>query len=566
MRPIAKSRHVRAALLLGAVVLANTLLSLRQEDILPDQANLLAEVAKSRQPELYASDAVFDQTGAGAAWRLRPPAWRALLAAAVWAGRGEVAGLRIVVALSLAVYLAGMYLLVFRQTGSWSTAVVTAAVSMAVFSLRRPHWGVGPLQTAGPETLYLACVPLLALGWLAWRQTPRLALVAAGAGLLGNFCFSSAVNFILVMLLALVVLQRGRREAWRQCGLATLAALAGLAPALAYYLAQYAAAGWPVFGADYATAARALDEARLNVLYPDVLVEGLRWLPVPATLGLLAGVMLYRSGRYRSRDLGAHLVLLGATAAVALVLAALVQLVALAAGVIPPMVELARALPLAMLPLYVLLGQAMINLLRLARSHRWLARFAITLFAAAWLGSSWNASPLRHAVQAAVRAASGDAAEPDGEAELRAVCRWAAAHAPTDALFLTPHAELRSFGRRSLAYCPADLRYLYHFRPERLGDWARGLAEQRRLLDPPEGSPADAGKLAALAQEYWRRRPHGPGPTYVLVPADAAPPTGEHLAEVPPDGWGRQWRLYAVRQLLNGNTRDTEAQRRGEER
>ena len=84
MRPIPSKKHHWAVLVLLAVVAINTALTFVSPRASADQANMLAEVYKQQDPALYGHDEVFGPSGAGAPWRLRLPAWRALLGAAVW--------------------------------------------------------------------------------------------------------------------------------------------------------------------------------------------------------------------------------------------------------------------------------------------------------------------------------------------------------------------------------------------------------------------------------------------------------------------------------------------------
>lgn len=556
MRPIPAKRHHWAVIGLTAVVAANTALVFRQVNITDDQANMLAEVFKRNDPGLYAADEVFGPTGPAAPWRAREPGWRALLGGAAWLGGAAdpLNAFRILSAASLLVYLLGAYALLYRQTRSTSTAALVAAMSMAIFSVRRPYWGAGPIFAVTPATLYLAAVPLLVMGFLRLRRRWSVLAVFFLAGLCGNIHLHSAVNLVLVLALALVASERFRPRAWALGALSVVAAAIGAAPAIYHCQAALRAGGALTTEMTISQFRGILELAGLNVLYPQVLIQGLRWLPVAAALAAPAAIVLARAGRYRVRDLRAWLWMLAGAVAVAFGLQGLSQAVGWRLGILPPVIEFFDALRLAMLPLYALFAQAMVHLLRLARRNRNWVRVALGALAAVYLGSSFNTRPVRHIVRDAVAAVAEEEHArdegPDAQAELRAIARWAGRnrHTPPEAVFICGKPEIRLYARRSVLFCPADVRYLYRLAPQRLDRWAQEIRVQRKLLNPPEGTPADADRIVALVDTYWQRRSAPSAPTYVLIPTRAAPGAALRLREIAPPGaiWGDHWRVYRV--------------------
>lgn len=561
MRPIPSKKHHWAVLVLLAVVATNTALTFVSPRASADQANMLAEVFKQQDPARYGQDEVFGPSGAGAPWRLRLPAWRALLGAAVWlAGPGDpVNALRMLGALCLTAYLLAMYLLLYRETRSTSVATLVAAMSTAIFSVRRPYWGMGPIFTVSPTTLYMAFVPLLVLALTRSVRRRRVVGVFFLAGLAGNIDFVFAVNLVLVMLVVVVALGRSRPRVWAMAAAAAAAAFVGAAPAVWHYYVTFRAAEGFLPRMPLATLRPALHLAELSILYPGVLSQALRWLPIAAGLAIPAAIILSRGGRYRATHLPEWLWLLGASLLVALGLHGLMQLIGWRLGTAPPFIGFFDALRLAMLPLYALFAQAMIQLLRLTRTHRVWARAALGLLAALYLGTSYNTHPLRHMLSDCITAVAGEEAPSEGELadrELRAIASWSGddRNTPPDAMFLTPRgqtAEIRLYARRAMLASRADVRHFYYLAPSRLDDWADRLARQRELLRPPVGSAASPDAIAAFVDRYWQDRGVRPADTYAIIEASHAPPAGGRLTEIRPAGaaWGEHWRLYRVAPL-----------------
>ena len=137
MRPKPARNHHLAIAVLVAVVAANALLTCRQHDLTDDQANMLAEAHKQRDTALYAGDEVFGPSGPGAPWRLRQPAWRAILttAAVLTGGNDPLTAFRLLGAAML--FLVGLQLSVF-----WVVMRVLEGLSQREADVKRDLEGV----------------------------------------------------------------------------------------------------------------------------------------------------------------------------------------------------------------------------------------------------------------------------------------------------------------------------------------------------------------------------------------------------------------------------------------
>ena len=556
MRPIPSRRHRWAVALFLVVTAGSTALTFHEPTLPTRQANLLAEVFRSRHPaegKLYANDPVFAESGQAAPWRLHLPAWRALLGAAerLVAPADAVNAFRLLGAALVLAYLLSMYVLLYRQTLSALTAMLVALMSLAVYSDKPPYWGIGPVFTVTPAGAYLAAVPVLMLMFVNARRPWALAGVFFLAGAAGNVHISSAVNLTAVLSLVLLARERFRLRACVTVGLCLLAAAAGAGPALYYYCQTFRAAGLALPAAGQADPAAALRLAGMNILYPGLAVFAVRRLAIALVPMVLAAIVPARPGRRRSAGPGQWLLLLAAIFIVAFGLHGLAQLAGRLMGTWPVATELFGAFGLLMVPVYVLFARAMVNLLRLARRNRRWVEAALVALAVVYLGFSWNAHPLRRLAKEMVTRAGGKVPHrPERQAarELRALAGWARRNTPPESLFITERAEIRAYALRSISCCGLDAEYLYRLGPGRLAEWQRRLRQQRKLLRPEPGALADAEAIVRLA-DAWRARLRAPaGPIYVLIRAQSAPSPAGRLAmvEAPAGQWGRHWRLFQV--------------------
>jgi hypothetical protein len=535
-----------AVLIIAGIIAGNTWLSFGQHILTSAQANLFAELFHRQDRALYASDEVistplFDQ--------YRPLAWYKLLGAFYGLSRHDpVNALRWLGAATLAVYLAGMYLLLYRQTHSTSISLIVTAISMSVLSLHRPYWGIGPLAAVTPETVLLAFVPWVVHAYLRWRRR-RLALLAMlCAGSLANIQPFLAMDVVLVLLAAMVASwRRNCLTPWRLIA-AIVAAAAGACPAI-WQPGRLLLSQFPGPKLALADVQNALDLAGVNLLYPAVLAELLRWLPLAVLLAVPAGLIISRAGRYRVRDLDVWLWLLAAAGLVALGLSGLAQLQARVTGRPPIVIEWFEALRLPMLPLYMLLAQAMIHLIRIARQHRLWIRLALSLLVVAFLAGSYNTQPLRRMLEKAVaEVAEKPYLSPTlHQDEMRAVALWAGRHSAQDSLWVCEDPAIRLYGRRSLKTCPADVLYVYHLRPAELIRWGDELWMQKYVIDPPGGTAVEPERLVSLIYGPTDKRTL-PQEVYAVIRAEAAPGQSPLLREIKDDSqqWGTHWRVYRI--------------------
>ncbi|MDY7010610.1 MAG: hypothetical protein SVV80_07645 [Planctomycetota bacterium] len=560
MRPVPVKKHHRVVLVILAVVAINTLVTFRQNHITGSQANLLAEVYKRQDPALYSSDDVFAGTGDNSVYRLNLPAWQSVLASAIDIGGPDepINALRLLGAGMLLLYLLSMYILLYRQTHSTSVATLVAVASMSIFSTSRPYWGLGPIFTVTSASLYLTVVPLLVLGFVRTHKKPAVLLVFFLVGLCGNIHFMSAANLAIVMLTAMLGLGRLKPGAWVRAAGSLTAAVVGASPAIYHYYVTFSSSGaFRLPSMSWQCLRSVLDNSGMNVLYPGVLIEALRWLPVACTLVAPVVIILCLAGRYRASNLGEWLGVLISAVFVSFCLHGLVQIVlrwfSPASG-LPVLIELFEALRLAMLPLYVLLAQATVHLLRMTHRHRSWVRVTAGLLAAVYIGSSYNTRPIRHMVGDAVAGVaernlfSRRRLRDAEQTELREVASWASRHTAEDALFISSRAEIRLYGRRSLLACPSDLPYILHLWPGRAGQWDETISAQRNILRPCQSARADADKIIEFVDRYRQRQRLSAVPTYILFPARSAPIPNDRILQIDsPDGkWGRYWRLFRI--------------------
>jgi len=555
MRPTPTRRHSVAVALFLVIVAGNTVLTFRRSVVPDEQANMLTEVFKTDDPALYLNDEVFATGGAGAPWQLHLPACRRLLRWAVHAvGRTDpVNALRLIGAGCSLLYLVCMYILLYRQTHSSTVAMLVAVMSTAVFSIRRPYWGTGPIFAVTPAGMALCVTPLLVLLLANSLHRWRAVGVFFLSGVLGNVDLPSSVNLVAVLSVVAVGMGRGRLRAWGIALTGVAGAAAGASGAIVYYVLTARAAGVTWGAMPVSDVRRALQAAGMHVLYPAVMIHALLWLPRAALLAA-PPVVLSLAGRYRFRELGFWLWFLAAALVVAFAGQGLSQLAGWLLGVRPPVLEFFQALRLAMLALYVLLAQALVQLIRMTQTRRGWAHAAVAAVVVIYVGGSLNAATLRHMVRDAIIHVartvphSPDRERREAQAELAAIADWAAGTTPDQALLVTDQAPVRMRARRSITCSAADVRYLYHLVPDRLGEWADRLESQRTILKPPQGVQADPGKIVSFVDAFWRQRGLVPAQTYVLISAEATPAPTRRLVHVqPPHGlWGRHWCVLRV--------------------
>jgi len=568
MKLVPRARHFIAGTVLVALAAVYSYLALLDDRISPAQASIVTVALKEHQGDLFAHDPVYGSRGL---WRVHTPVFQSLLKLVLVPTDYADPSLpfRLMVPAVVLVYLCGMYALLYRQCSSWSVAVFVAGVSTTVtYTLGGSYWGMGSLASITPEALYLAAVPLILAAFLRYddpRQRTvrpgRLFLVFGVIGLLGNLDLPSAGNLTLVLLIVYLGRRRFALSAWPIALGCALSAIVGAMPYALYYLAlRLSAAGG---GADVSPAAvkRAFDIANVVVLYPDVLKAMLNWLVLSVVAVVVAVLVLNRTERFRARDTSTWVWFAAGALVVATVFHGLSQLIGKLTGAAPPIIDFIHASRLVMLPVYVLLCQAVTNMFRLARRHRGMVRWACAAMAAAWMLPSDNLRIPRYAAMDAATAFMDPDDRPRSVrrhrvrrmrgTELSAIGRWARKHTDKHAVFAVDQSEFRMLARRSIVASRNDARTIYAIAPWHLDELMKRVAGQDRLLYPGQDGRFNPEGLKFLDDLAASKEFRGAREWFVILKAKVVVEGVERLESVDPPGgdesWGKHFRLYRVR-------------------
>jgi hypothetical protein len=551
MRPIPRSRHLVAVVLLAAVAAATGYLAAADFRLGDGQVHAACTALKRHDRSLFAHDPVF---GRSSLWRFHSPAFQGLLETVLLpAGYDDpVVAFRALAGVAAMVYLCGMYALLYRQTRTWSVAVFVAALSATVtHAMGGSFWGAGSLGSIHPAGLCTAVTPLIALAFLRHLDRRRLVVVFGFVGLLGNLHPASSLNLGIVLLIVYLARRRLEPSSWPLALACIAAALAAAAPYL-WYCGWLARALTPAGATvDVDSVYEAVRLAGWEVLYPGILRGALNWplflflLVVPGTVGL------HRAERYAVRDAGVWAWWIAATLFVAFGLQGASQAVGVLRRTVPPVLTFVQASALIMLPLYVLLAHGIVTLLRLTRRYRNLVRWACAALTATWVIPSHNFRVARYAALEAATSFMDADSKPRKvlkhreklrrHRELVALGRWARTTDP-DAVFLCDDIEFRLRARRAIVASADDLPYFYYFAPWRLDDWAKTLRRQGPLLFAPDRPDLD--ELRGFVSELsGRPRLQRVTHWYAVLPARPPPAT---LGDIPPAFSGRFYQAYRL--------------------
>ena len=520
------------------------------------QIHIATAAVKRHQPELFANDPVYGESGL---WRHHTPAMQAAMELVLVPGGYEdpTMPFRAMAGVAVMAYLCGMYALLYRQCRTWSIPVLVAVLSCAVVATPGGSlWGIGSLASVTPAGLCLAISPLILLAFLRYQRRWQLLLVFGFVGLLGNLHLASATNLALVLLIAYLGRRRFALRAWPMAiGCAAMAVAAGT-PYLFYFLSLRRSLGPAGAAASYTAAYQALKG--LEVLYPDLLKSLLEWdlLIRVLVLAVAAAVVLLRVERFRVRSIGLWVWLVAASVLVAYGLQGASQLIGWLRHTAPPVIDFVQASALVMLPLYVLFAQALTNLFRLSGRHRKSLRWACAVMLAAWLLPTDNLRIARHAVYDgydAIMRRTEKAEEPRTvrrhqlqqarHAELAVIAQWARTQSDQKAAFIIDRADFRMMARRAIVASDEDARAFYYMSPSRLEAWDEQVTREKALLKGPIDPESLRRFVADLSgSEEWEGVPAW----YVVVTAGVAPGDGAMMREVLSPGWGRHYRLYRL--------------------
>jgi len=548
MRPVPKARHLIALIVFAAVSAVGGLLATGETRLTDRQVGMATGAVRYVHDDLFGRDAVFGDSGL---WRQDNPVWQWYLREAYRAtGREDVVwAFAMAIAPLVFVYLVGMYLVLWRQCRSWSVACYTAVLSTAVIHLADgTHWGLGPLATMTPSTVALAFVPLLVWAFLSSRNSPMVLWVFLGAGLLANVHAVTGMNLAGVLALGLIVEGRGSARSWLTAAAGLACAVGAASPIVLYQAAQQVrisgGGAWDHWAAVLIVES---DPSRQSVATVVARALELPSLGYMLALWLPALAVLLRAERYRVRELGVWVGMLAGALGVGVVLNAAATLAGATAGGPSPFAAFTQALRLTLLPLYVLLAQGAVHLLRSGAS-RGVLRAALTALLVVWFAPADNLTVARDAVEEYLsRSRSPDQwslalqtrmDRQAGSEELRALCDWLAARTPIDTVVAGVDGRIRLWARRALVAAEADEPYFQAVGAERRDAWLARLIRQGRALRPAQGGPADPDALDSFAERY--------GAAYVILTAQAAPPdaAADAWATDPTRRWGAHWKLF----------------------
>jgi len=366
----------------------------------------------------------------------------------------------------------------------------------------------------------------------------------------------------------MLFLDGGRLSTWIKAALAIPIISIGAAGAIWHYYHYLTFPQLPTFEELFALQSSVAD-VEVNsfyYFYPRVIIEILRWLPVAVMLAIPSVIILARQGRYRADNLDAWVWLLVAVLVISIGGHLLLNL---AGERFPslPAVNLFEAIRFAMLPLYVLLAQAIVQLVRMSQAHRGWITTTVTILSIAFIGSSYNTLEVRHMIRDAITYISDKPYLPhyltqrQREEELQRIASWARRNTPSDSLFITDRATFRLFAKRSITTSPADLPYWLYLAPYRLNRWTKLIVKQHKLLHSSQGSTA-VREISKFIHAYLTVKDispslisttfksDNPGGIYLLIRTTSAPKSTQNLKEIPPPNnqWGQYWRIFRMEQ------------------
>lgn len=555
MRPIPRTRHLLAVLIFAGASVAAGYMAMLDDRLSKTQIGIASVAAKRYEPELFADDPVFGESGR---WRFHTPFLQSLLEVILLPTGYQDLTLpfRAMTGVAVMIYLSGMYALLYRQTRSWSLSAFVAVLSSTVtYTLGRSYWGIGSLASITPPTLVLATIPLIVLSYLRYERQWRVLLVFAFIGVCGNLHLVTAVNLTIVLLI--VYLARGRfaPSVWPMAIACALCSAVASLPYAAYYLhLRYAMA--PSGAIAPASVYEAFRVGNLAILYPDMLKDLLYWLLLVLVLLIPAVAVLSRVERFRVRDLSLWVWFAGGAFFVSLVLHGACQVAGILRKEPPPFIDFARASSLVMLPLYVLFAQALTNLFRLVRVHRGALRCACAVFLAAWMIPSDNLRVARHiGYEVGTIFMEPDRKPPRvqelrakrrKQMELEAIAHWARSNTDKRAGFLTSEVEFRMMSRRTIVVSSDDVKYYYYVTPWELREWIDRVNRQKAAMRL-SGGRVGSREIVRFVEELSEGDFKGVTEWYAILPAKNAPQPSAPLHAISPEGWGEHYRLYRVR-------------------
>ena len=565
MKPLHKPRHLAAVIILTAAAGSYGYLAMHDTRFDASQIRLATVAMKVHSPSLYSHDPVFGDSGL---WRGHSPLFLSVMKM-VLAPTGHddlTLPFRVMAPVLTLVFLLGMYALIYRQCLNWSVSVFIAILSTTVTSVPgHVSWGIGPVAMVTPTGVCLAVLPLLVISFLRnWdyckrpahesgRRLWRLLGVFAFVGLLGNIELGMSMNIALVLASAYLAGRRFALRAWPVAGACLLVSAAAAMPQFAYalslryvMLARGPAPPAPVVF-------EALRQGGLRALFPELAGDMVDWTLSCSLLIMISIAVLFRLDRLKARNLGFWLVMFIASLAVTILGQGIMQLSAALTGHGPVIIDFARAVPLAMLPLYAFTAQTLANLFRLSRRGHTL-RWGCVALTAIWMLPSDNLRVLRHWGYEVGTTFMDQRDKPlrlrkrlrrvQRRAEMQNIARWARENTAVDDIFIADVDEFRMLSRRSMI-AGDDVRWVFYLSPGYLPEWIERTGELRKMLRS-SGGKADAEAIYIFATDpqhvpIWRSAKNW----YAIIDSDADPKS-DRFETIPGDGWGVHWKLVRI--------------------
>ena len=564
MKPLHRPQHLIAVIILSVAAGCYGYMAMYDTRIDDSQIRLASAAMKDHDQSLYPHDPVF---GDGGLWRGHSVLFLDLMKTVlIPSGYDDLTlPFRIMSPVLTLVFLLGMYALIYRQCLNWSVSVFVAILSTTVTPVPgQAYWGIGPLATITPSGACLAVLPLLVIAFLgSWdhhnrpehltpRGPRRLLGVFACIGLMGNFELGMSMNIALVLAVVYLAGRRFALRGWPIAGACLLTALAAATPQFGYIMSlrhamflESAPSASVIF--------EALQQGRLNALFPTLAGDILDWTLSCSLLMVISIAVLFRLDRFEARNLRFWLVMFIAAMGVTIIAQGVMQLSAELTERGPIVIDFARAMPIAMLPLYAFSAQTLSNLFRLSRRGHTL-RWGCVALTAIWMLPSENLRVVRHW---GYRTGTSFMSEQDKplrlrkrlrriqrRAELYNIAQWARENTDANDIFIAGDNEFRMLSRRSMI-AEDDVRWVFYLAPDRLPEWIRSTGELRKMLRS-SGGKADAEAIYAFASDprhitRWKSAKNW----YAIINSDAAPQS-ERFETISGDGWGKHWRLVRI--------------------
>ena len=381
-------------------------------------------------------------------------------------------------------------------------------------------------------------------------------LVFVVVGLLGNIHLVTAMNMTLVLLIAYLIRQRCALRCLPVALASGAAAAVAALPYLWYYFSLRTQMTAGHAAAPTATLMEAIRIGDLSVFYPGLLKSLLDWrvLAGVIVLGIPAAAVLVKIERYITQNVRLWIGLILGSVFVAMGMHGISQAVGAIWNTAPPVIDFIQAAELLMLPLYVLLGQAITNLFRLLRAHPTMLRWVLAALLAAWMIPSDNLRVARRNLAELATTFVGEGDKPDYVlkhreqdarlAELTAIADYASGR--PGSMYITDHGEFRVLARRPILAARNDVRYLYYLAPWRLGGWLDRFEKQEELLGAPAGA-GDGDAVAAFVTDLVGRQPELADVKEWYLILRTSPSSLGPLQPVTSANWGTHYTLYRIR-------------------